>query len=317
MNVIVDPERAAWVEPLLASVGPSRVSSPRALHAAAGIASRAWARGSADRVLELRFARRRFASELAARALPRDATAVYAPSGAAERVFAVARRRGIKTVLVHDLPSLRELHADLDAAARRFPDCRFLRRFRASRREIVRQETERALADEILVRGEHARALLVARGIEASRINRLPEHRVSSSPRAETPRSPLIVLAGFAAARSGANEALAVLDEIDDATLLVRAGEGTEPARLLRHPRVRAWNGDLRHVTAVIAPAWCESYPIENARASAQGIPIIGTLRALGFTSGTIVEPGDVGALCEGIKEVAERSQPDPPRGSR
>lgn len=312
MNVIVDPERAAWVEPLRASVGPSRVSSMRALHAAAAIGSRAWARGAADRVLALRFMRRRVASEIAARTLPRDATAVYAPSGAAEHVFAVARQRGIKTVLVHDLPSLRELHADLDAAARRFPDCRFLRRYRASRSEIVRQESERALADEILVRGEHARALLVARGIDASRVRRLPEPHDTPSKRVEKSRGLTFVLAGFAAARSGTHEALAMLDELPESTLLVRGGVGTEPARLLRHPRVHDWTGELDDVTAVIAPAWCESYPVEVARASAHGIPIVGTLRAMGFASGTVIEPGDVRALTA----AAERCRSDSPRGS-
>jgi hypothetical protein len=264
-----------------------------------------WARGATDRILALRFARRRLVGELAARVLPRDIAAVYAPSGAAERVFALARRRGIKTVLVHDLPCLRELHADLDLAAERFSECVFLRRFRATRAEIVRQETERALADEILVRGAHARAIVIERGAEPSRVRRLPEKTPAPRRRAEIARAPTLLLAGYAAARSGTNEALALLDELPDATLLVRAGEGTEPARFLRHPRVRVSTAlerrELRGVSAVIAPAWCESYPPEVALAHALGVPVVGSLRAMGFAPATLVERGDTRALVRAV----------------
>jgi hypothetical protein len=294
MIFVVAPERSAWLEPLRRSLGACHVFSPRALHLAAGVASRAWARGAADRILALRFARRRIIGALAARALPRDATAVYAPSGAAERVFAVARARGIETVLVHDLPSIRELHEDLDEAAARFPDCRFLRRFRASRDELVRQESERALADRVLVRGAWARALVTSR-CEAN-VERLPEDAPRLSPRLESPKAPAFWLAGFAAARNGTNEALAMLDALPHATLLVRAGEGTEPARLLAHPRVRAAT-DLGEASAVIAPAWCESYSPEIDRAAALGIPVIATERALGFARGTVIARGDASAL--------------------
>jgi hypothetical protein len=294
MNFVVAPEPSPWLAPLLRrSLGSAEVFSPRALHVAASVASRAWARGAADRILALRFARRRLVGELAARALPRDATTVYAPSGAAERVFAVAKRRGIETVLVHDLPSLRELHEDLDLAAAKFPDCRFLRRFRASRDEIVRQETERALADRILVRGAYARTLVSSRsGAVVGLLHEDAPRRCMQT----TPKSPTFRLAGFAAARNGTNEALAMLDAIPDATLLVRAGEGTEPARLLAHPRVRRAT-DHDAVSAVIAPAWCESYSPEIAVADGLGIPIIATERALGFARGTVVAPGDVAAL--------------------
>jgi len=305
MNFIVAGEPSSWIEPLRARLGPARVFAPRAADVLARATSRAWARGAADRILSLRFLRRRLVGELAARVLPRDATAVYAPCGAADRVFAVARQRGIKTVLVHDLPSLRELHADLDVAAGRFPDCVFLRRFRATRADVVRQETERALADEILVRGEHARALVIERGAEASRVHRMPEKAPPPRARAPVPPTPTLLLAGYAAARSGTNEALALLDELPLATLLVRAGDGTEPARFLRHPRVRVSSAverrELRGVSAVIAPAWCESYPPEVTLAHALGVPVIGTLRAMGFVPGTVVARGDVRALASAI----------------
>jgi len=301
MRFVVAPERSPWLEPLRRSM-PCRVFSPHVLHVAAGVASRAWVRGAADRILALRFARRRITGELAARALPHDATTIYAPSGAAERVFAVAKRRGIETVLVHDLPSLRELHEDLDLAAARFPDCRFLRRFRASRDEIVRQEAERVLADRILVRGAHARALVTSRSTTAI-VERLAEDAPRTSARA-TPSAPTFLLAGFAAARNGTNEALAMLDALPRATLVVRAGEGTEPERLLSHPRVRAATGGFGAISAVIAPAWCESYSPEIAAADVIGVPIIATERALGFARGTVIAPGDTNALIAAAKRL-------------
>jgi hypothetical protein len=301
VNFVVAPEAGAWLEPLRRSIGACRTFSPRTLNVAARVASRAWARGAADRILALRFARRRIAGEMAARALPRDATAVYAPCGAAEPVFAVARQRGIETILVHDLPCMRELHEDLDLAARRFPECLFLRRFRASRAEIVRQETERVLADRILVRGAHARTIVSSRS--RASIEPLPEP-AHPSMRLASPTTPVFRLAGFAAARNGTNEALAMLDALPHATLLVRAGEGTEPARLLAHPRVRAAS-DHDAITAVIAPAWCESYSREVAVARELGVPIIATERALGFAHGDVIAPGDVGALTAAATRLA------------
>jgi hypothetical protein len=95
---------------------------------------------------------------------------VVACSLAARRTFAAARTINARCVLLLDLPLFRALHRDLDRAAERWPDRRFLRRFRAPSWAIARQEAERVLADLVLVRGGYARSLCLADGIPAPRI---------------------------------------------------------------------------------------------------------------------------------------------------
>jgi len=275
----------------------------------AELALSAWIGERADRRLRGLFLRRAAVDRLAAARLrrARDLRAVIAPSGAAERTFAAASRAGARCILLEDLPALRQLHDDLDAAAERHPDCRFLRRFRAAPAILARQEVEWAMADCVLVRGTFARATREAAGVASRRLIDWPDPLPTARPRAAAPATRAL-LAGLAAARHGTCEALALLDSRPDLELVIRAGEGLEPARLLDHPRVRRASprelATLDGIGLVLAPSWCESHPEEVARAVSHGVPVIGTLRAAGFANlGTGAHaPGDVRALAAAIE---------------
>lgn len=280
-------------------------------------ALRAWAGTRTDRTLRARFALRALVDHLAARWISGHGaaiSAVVAPSCAAWRSFAAAARRGARTFLLEDLPGIRALHADLDRAARAHPRCAFLHRFRASRGVIVRQEAERALAGHVIVRGRHARAQHTSAGREAARILELvlpASIPGSAQPADRAPPGPdsRIFLAGLAAARHGTNEALAAIEARPHITLLVRPGEGMEPADLLAHPRVAACTEAERRrlhgVRAVIAPTWCEAYTGEVAAAAAAGVPVIATQRGAGFaTLAAEIPPGDARALGSALDRV-------------
>jgi hypothetical protein len=284
-------------------------------------ALRAWAGMLADRKLAARFALRAAVDWLAARWLvarssgARGVRVVIAPSCASQHVFAAAARHGAARFLIEDLPDIRALHADLDAAARVHPGCVFLRRYRASRAVIVRQEAERALASALVVRGQHAQRERERLGLAPARILTLePDMRAAferpgrhddaaasqrERVRAGTAR---VLLAGLAAARHGTLEALAAVRARPHLTLLVHPGEGMEPQDLLAHPQVAVASEDerrhLRGVDVVIAPAWCEAYLDEVAMAERLGVPVVATLRGAGWvTPVAAVTPGDVGAL--------------------
>lgn len=356
MIAIVAPEPAPWLAPVIElalQAGPVRVLAPWAVRAGVpawlparlrafwqrrsltveGLdapvtlpgwalgegALRAWAGALADRKLAARFALRAAVDWLAARWLAargRDVRVVIAPSCAAQRTFAAAARRGAAGLLIEDLPDIRGLHADLDAALRVHPGCVFLRRYRASRAVIVRQEAERALAGALpgalILRGQHAQRERERLGFAPARILALePDMRVPVRParpkdtaagarvRAGTAR---VLLAGLAAARHGAVEALAAVGARPRLTLLVRPGEGMEPRDLLAHPQVAVASEDerrhLRGVDVVLAPAWCEAYLDEVALAERLGVPVVATLRGAGWvTPVAAITPGDVGAL--------------------
>jgi hypothetical protein len=270
-----------------------------------------WAGDDVGRRLAARFTKRRWIDALAARTV-RHASVVVAPSGAAELVFAAAPASCSK-VLVYDLPCLRRLHQDLDAAAAVHPDARFLRRFRAPAREVARQEAERVLANRILVRGDYARQALVEDGAPVEHVGALPDRqaRAIATPTARAPRGPRILLAGGGAARGGSYEALAALDQLPDATLVVSPGEGREPASLMQHPRVCASTAEerdaLHGIDVVIAPAWCESYPAEVSLARAAGVPVVATAQAAGFGDAAIAR-GDAEALAAAIRRVTRLS---------
>jgi hypothetical protein len=270
---------------------------------------------------------RKLADALASRWLPADAELVIAPSLAARRTFAVARQRGARTWLVEDLPWMRRLQDDLDRAAELHPSASFLRRYRAGRAVLVRQEEERALADRCLVRGVHAWQERVAAGVPEDRLGRLvegqpPRSADSNGHERGQPRPPrartadrgraTVLLAGLATARSGVHEAVQAMAGRPDLALLVRLGEGAEPD-LLRRPNVAAMRGNplraLEAVDLVLAPAWCETYPIEVLVAEAAGIPVIGTRRAAGFASlAAEVAPGDVAGLRAAIDRLLGRA---------
>jgi hypothetical protein len=271
----------------------------------------AWIGGRAERRLRALFWRRAAVDRLAARWLAgrRDLRCVLAPGGAAERSFALAADRGARRVLLEDLPGLRQLQEDLDRAAAAHPHCRFLRRHRAPLAVVARQEAEWALADELRVRGRFARAVRAGAGFGA-RVAAWPD----VGPDAAVPRRPAgrrVLLAGLAAARHGTAEALALVRARDDIELVVRAGEGFEPAELASHPRVACILGAPdADIDLVIAPAWCESYPPELAAAAARGVPIIATTRAAGFRDVQTVEPGDAPGLITAVGRLLPHRRP-------
>jgi hypothetical protein len=256
-------------------------------------ALRAWARDRTDRRYHADFALRAGIDAWSARVVLRDRpAAVVACSLAARATFAAARQIGARTILVLDLPLFRALHRDLDRAAAVWPERAFLRRFRAPSWAIARQEAERVLADLILVRGPYARAQCLADGIPAPRVAQLPLPPLAhvAPRRAPTNR---IRLAGLAAARHGIDTALAVARALGK-TLVVRAGEGTEPADLARLPGVAT---DDDPVDAILCPAICEAYPPE---VRVTGIPVIASPMA--SLDGSGPDPFDTDAFARAVR---------------
>ena len=231
------------------------------------LALRLWARGKTDRRYLGDFARRAALDAWFAREVRRlRPETVIACSLAARRTFAAAKSIGARTLLVLDLPLFRALHRDLDRAATHWPERSFLRRFRAPSWAIARQEAERVLADLVFVRGAYARSLCIADGIAHQRLALLPAR---AAPSIEKPPTPThrIRLAGLAAARHGIDTALEAA-RLAGKTLVVRIGDGTEPANL-RQLGVATDDGP---VDAVICPAVCETYAPELA---VRGLPVI------------------------------------------
>ncbi len=343
MIAVVAPEPAAWLAPVveaallagrvvvfapwalpsaLARLAPSRFApalqrrtltlapfQPTHGWFAVEALARLWSRDRTDREMLARFALRRAAGELAARWLPRDCDAVIAPSLASRNTFATAARRNVATLLVEDVPSLRALHADLDAASARHPGASFLTRFRASPAVIAEQEAERVLARYSLVRGHFSRDLL---GGASDTVLDVPSvgvvHRAREA-RGHGPRR--VLLAGLAAARHGTFEVLDAVRRLP-VELLVRAGEGTEPRDLLSRPRVRSSTREERETLAgvdvVVAPSWCESHAPEVALAAAMGVPVVATRRGARLVDldrgGVEVQPGDATALAAAIERA-------------
>jgi hypothetical protein len=281
---------------------PDATTAPYLLAADAGL--RAWARGRTDRRYQADFALRAAIDVWAAREVRRRRPRiVLAPSLAARRTFAAARAVGAATVLVVDVPLLRALHRDLDRAAAVWPERDFLRRFRAPSWAIARQDAERVLADLVVVRGAYAHALCLADGIPAARLAILPAAppRACSPPVSPTGR---IRLAGLAAARHGVDTALAVARALGR-TLVVRVGEGTEPADLARRAGVSIDDGP---VDAIVCPAVCETYAAE---VQTLGLPVIASPMA--SLDGTGPDPYDVRAFAEAIEHARPAAPPDTP----
>lgn len=250
-------------------VDAATVTAPWMIAVDAGL--RMWAGEATDRKYLAEFTLRHAIDRWAAREVERRRPpVVIAPSLAARRTFAAARSYGATTMLALDLPLFRVLHRDLDRAAEVWPERAFLRRFRAPSWAIAAQDSERVLADVILVRGAYARAACIADGIPDAKIEAMAQREPRPIARAEA-RTGRIRLAGLAAARHGVDTALAAARELG-MTLVVRVGDGTEPADLARRPGVAV---DDRPVDAVICPAVCETYADELRAARAAGIPVV------------------------------------------
>lgn len=255
-----------------------------------------WSNGQTARRIEARFALRRALAQLAARQIPTSATTVVAPSLCARPLFAEAKRRGLKTVLVQDLPCLRRLHADLDRAAAAHPGSRFLNNHRASAQAIAEQEAEWVLADEVRVRSAYAASIISAYGSNVVPATHAPERPVAL----RRPRT--LALAGIATPRHGIFELLDAHAQLPGLELLVRTGEGLEPKDLLQRKRVRLARPGERP-DAVVAPAWTEAWLPEVHHAAANGIAVIATPQASGWL-GPAVHPitaGDVAGLMRAL----------------
>lgn len=271
---------------LLASRTPGAPLLLRALSLATRTAGRLGglsALGSTTRPLVSALGQRRMLGHWAAAALPsspRSGFTVVAPSLAAREVFARAQARGLRTALFLDLPHLLALHADLDRAARGFPDDAYLRHFRAPAWAIARQRAELELADEILVRGEHAAGAVTPRLRSQQQLAHLDAQPAGPHLTLDRSATAPLLLAGPAAARSGFPLAAAAAQALGR-PLLCRRTPATEP-HYLAHPAVR-WleEGELPAVAAVLAPALCEAYVHVQAPA---GLPIVGSDRAEGVT---------------------------------
>jgi hypothetical protein len=121
--------------------------------------------------------------------------------------------------------------------------------------------------------------------------------------------SPTILLAGLAAARSGLYEVVGLAAAVPEATIVVRAGEGLEPADALDRPNIRSATPaelELEGIDLVVAPAWCESDLAQIALAARRGIPVVATDRAAGRVRVEVtIPPGDVQALVEAVRSLS------------
>jgi hypothetical protein len=261
-------------------------------------ALRAWAGDRTDRGYQAEFVTRVATDRWTARQVrARKPRVVIASSLAARETFAAAREIGARCVLVMDLPVLRALHRDLDRAAAHWPDRAFLRRFRAPSWAIARQDSECVLADLILVRGPYAKSLLDGQvALLPMKIGEVPH--VGKRPHGR------VRLAGLAAARHGIDTALAATQRLG-LTLVVRIGEGSEPANLASLPGVAVDDGP---VDAIVCPAICETYAPELR---ATGIPVIASPMA--SVDGQGPDPYDPSAVAEAIASSRPRHVDVPP----
>ncbi|MGA9526420.1 MAG: hypothetical protein WBV82_33530 [Myxococcaceae bacterium] len=347
-RIIVAPEPAAWLTHLLADSAamrdtvvfapwalpklplppwvPARVSSALhrrevqhcAVRSVPGftLLDAALRRMDSARALAWRLRQRVLLDALVATAVDDDVREIVAPSLSALRTFAAAPRA--ERILIEDLPGLRQLHADLDAAARALPEGRFLRNYRASDTHLVRQEQEYVLATRVKVRGRWAQQRAIRAGASRTNLEVLDLPAASRGPALRhDPSSRCVLLAGNTASRFGLEIALAALRELPELTLLCRPGEGSQSDGV-KDPRVAFLDGSpLPPVRAVIAPSWVESLPPELTAAVDAGIPIIATSRALGWiepSRRTVVEipPGDARALAAALRILSA----EPPAGS-
>lgn len=310
---------APWLVPTFIPAAAARLWQRRVLAATANVSElvtsapwfaaqtlpHLWARNSRMRALQVGLVERRALAWWTTQRLQRKGVAspagthetptLAACSLAAREPFAWAKARGIHTTLLVDVPHYAALHRDLDAAALRFPDDRYLRHFRAPAWAIARQHAEFELADRIIVRGTYAASTI---GVRSAR---RAEHIevcsiISTGPfvgRANDRNAPLL-LAGPAAARGGfaiAADAAAQLGR----RLLAKANAATEP-HYRQHPAVD-WISDedsgIPSVAAIVAPALCEAFLQVQP---APGLAVIGSEKCTGITRSCLLDAGALAA---------------------
>lgn len=302
--------RAAW----------ARRSAPQncQIHALPGFSlleagMHVWAKSNPKRSTAARFVIREAMDRAMALLLKKNVTQVVAPSCAALYTFAAARKQGIATTLVQDVPLLRQLHTDLDQAAAVHPECIFLRNYRAQPRWLIRQEQEHCLADALYVRGLFAKDLLQRRGIDETKIKILQaSYKKFSVSKKRKAKNLQVLLAGPAAARYGTMEALHAVQYFPNMTLWVRPSQGLEPSNLLQHPQVKTIKKNaedmMPYLDCVIAPTWCEADLPEVWQAAAMGIPVLASNRVAHVHEHNIhlMQPGDTAALMRFLRYVLE-----------
>lgn len=329
--LVVAPEPTSWLRPVvdtLQAVGIVRVFAPWALPSAAArlgtsvgfvrrrdarrlpgarwtgwftaaeLAARAHARGKAARTFANRVRMRRLVDALASFDLGRDAAPrlVVAPSFAARRTFAAARRGGATCLLIEDMPDFDGLVDGLDGLAREHPQAHFLRNHRPRANDHARQRAERWQADAVAVRGRAAWHRL---GGSKNRVvlPRVPDPR-------EVRRGHEVGFAGPALARAGSTHLPALLDALPERTIRVRPGPCSEPASLANHPRVRV-DPSLDGVGVVASLGPLESHPDAVTQALDAGIPVVGTLASTGLLDPStvgVVDPSDVRSTADAIE---------------
>lgn len=307
MKWLISAEPVPWLQTVAAQEGAVVCAPWRWPPTSADLAgwpllrasARLWHGNRAARLHASRLALREALGHWLAVRLPAAAHTVLAPSLVALPVFAAAKARGLRCVLIEDLPNLQQLHADLDAAATAHPTAAFLQNHRARDRHVVQQQREQVLADERLCSSAFAARLGPApvRPLLAPAPGAVP---------ISVPQQPTLLLAGPAMARLGSHEALTAAEALG-ATLLVRAIDATEPVGLTRHRLVRnASEAALRHlrgVDAVLAPSWVEANPPEVALAVRLGVPVVATDRAAGWWPEVQrVAVGDVRGIIERLQ---------------
>lgn len=251
---------------------------------------RTLARGRAAATFANRVRMRSLADLAAARRLSRDAPPlVIAPSFAARRTFAAAKRHGSTCLLLEDMPDFDGLVDGLDALARALPEAHFLRNHRPRPRDHARQRAERWQADAIAVRGR------IAWGRLGAARPRMLLPRLVSEDIGRCVGGDAILFAGPPLARCGSNHLPALLDALKSHTIRVQPGPCSEPSTLLQHPRVHVRRG-FAGVGAVLSIGPLESHPAAVAEALDRGVPIVGTLASTGLvdpTSMLEVDPRD------------------------
>lgn len=258
------------------------------------LANRVRQRGLVDRLVALRLAR-----------APAPAL-VIAPSFAARHTFAAARRRGSTCLLLEDMPDFDSLVDGLDALSGQHPEAAFLRNHRPRALDHAQQRAERWQADAIAVRGRVAWHRI---GASKTRVL-LPR---TSRPEA-TERGEVILFAGPPLARAGSLALPGLLDALPSRTIRVQPGPCSEPASLLRHPRVEV-DARIEGAGVVLSLGPLESHPEAVAQALDRGIPVVGTAASTGLLdpgSVTLVDPDGGIAIADAVERALCGGAPAP-----